>query len=856
LIAALTARLNASFNASLAALPIHAALPDLLQAMQQHANVVLHAPPGAGKSTGVPLALLDANFLSGKIVMLEPRRIAARSVATRMATTLGETVGHTVGYRTRLDTKVSATTRIEVVTEGILTRMLQHDAALEGVSAVIFDEFHERSLQADLGLALCLDIQTTLRDDLKLLVMSATLDGAAVSKLLGDAPIISSEGRAWPVTTHYRSVTTRRLQDGDMARDVAGVIQRILEAEHGDVLVFLPGQGEIRRTLQFLHDSALPPDIKVLPLYGELSADEQDRAIQAARAGERKVVLATNLAETSLTIEGVRIVIDSGLERRLRFDPVTGMNGLELLRISRASSDQRRGRAGRTQEGVCYRLWIETEQASLNAQSPAEILESDLLPLALELACWGIINPAQLRWLDAPPAAHFNQAHDLLTWLGALDNNQEHGRITAHGREMARLATHPRLAHMLIKARERDLGPLACEIAALLSERDVLRRKDFQRDVDMRSRIEALHDRLSGHELDQGAKQRVLRSAQQLQKQLRATGAAQLKQMDHTGVLLASAYPDRIAQRRGNERNRYLLSNGRGATLMHAQTLGNADYLVVAQLDAGEREAQIYLAAPLTLDDIIQTFAEQIKSTTRIEWSERDECVIAVQEKCFHALTLQTIRLDKPDVEAVQHAMLQGIRQLGLGALNWTDAATSLRTRMLFAQQHDSRANPPWPIVDDQTLIDSLDTWLAPWLTNTTRRTQLQQVDIHEALQALLDWNQQQRLNEIAPTHLSVPSGSRIPLDYSSGTPTLSVRLQEVFGMVATPRIGGGKVPVLMELLSPARRPVQVTQDLASFWARGYHDVKKDLKGRYPKHYWPDDPLQAQATARAKPRGT
>ena len=838
-------------------LPILDALPALFDALRQHASVVLQAPPGAGKSTGVPLALLEANLVTGKILMLEPRRIAARSVALRMASTLSEPVGQTVGYRTRLDTKVSKHTRIEVVTEGILTRMLQSDAALEEIGVVIFDEFHERSLQGDLGLALCLDVQSSLRDDLKLLVMSATLDGAAVARLLGDAPIVTSAGQSFPVTTHYRdaaSINRKHWNDSDIARDVASTVLRALEESDGDMLVFLPGQGEIRRTQSLLQDAQLQKSVAVLPLFGELSAAEQDRAIQPSISGQRKIVLATNIAETSLTIDGVCIVVDTGLERRARFDPVTGMNTLELLRISRASADQRRGRAGRTQAGVCYRLWLESEHDSLAAHTPAEILESDLLPLTLELAAWGTHDVAALRWLDIPPASSFTQARDLLHLLGALGKDN---KITAHGRAMAQLATHPRLAHMLLKARDMKLSALSVEIAALLGERDLLRSRSRERDVDMRSRIEALHGaNITGQDVDQGGKQRVLRSAEQLARQLKLSNTrSNAADLHDTGRLLAFAYPDRIAQKRGDT-ERYLLSNGRGATLHSPQTLSRAEYLVVAQLDAADRDARIQLAAPIELDELNADFADAIASRERIEWNSREAIVTATQERRLGELALQTRRLDKPDAARVLAAMLQGIHELGLAVLPWSDAAQQLRTRMQFAHTHDRHANPPWPNVSDDYLLEHLPDWLAPWLDGITRRSQLSQLQMFEVLLGLLDWNQQQRLSEIAPTHLRVPSGSNIPIDYSGPIPTLSVRLQEVFGMTTTPRIGGGSIQVLMELLSPARKPVQVTQDLASFWARGYHDVKKDLKGRYPKHYWPDDPLQAEATARAKPRGT
>lgn len=837
-------------------MPVHDALPALLAALSAHACAVLQAPPGAGKSTGVPLALLSSGQFNGKILMLEPRRIAARAVAVRMADTLGEAVGLTVGYRTRLDTKVSAQTRIEVVTEGILTRMLQDDAALDGINIVIFDEFHERNLQADLGLALCLDVQATLRDDLKLLVMSATLDGAGISALLDQAPIITSSGRAYPVAVHYQPAAARHQklwQDNDIAREMSSTIQRVLAHTSGDLLAFLPGQGEIRRTQSLLRESALADSVLVLPLYGELGAAEQDRALDPAPPGTRKVVLATNIAETSLTIDGVSVVIDSGLERRLQFDPVTGMNALVLQRISRASAEQRCGRAGRTQAGVCHRLWLESEHHALPAHSSPEIANSDLLPLALELAAWGAPDATALRWLDAPPVAHFAQAQQLLALLGAVDGQ---GRITAHGRAMSKLGTHPRLAHMLIRSAELELQPLALELAALLGERDLLRSRSRVRDVDLRSRIEALHGAaIMDHDTDHGARQRVQRSVEQLARQLRCRQTrSQPGDLHEVGRLLALAYPDRIAQQRDHG-SRYLLSNGRGAQLENAPGLGKHDYLVIAQLDGGERDARIQLAAPVELTELMNDCAAAIQNSERIEWNSREHAVLAVTERRLGSLVLQSRRLERPDSTQVLSALLQGIRELGLATLPWNSAAQQLRTRMQFAHDHDTSNQSHWPAVDDASLLQNLEHWLAQWLDGMTRRSQLAQLDLHDILLGMLDWPQQQRLTEVAPTHLRVPSGSNIAIDYSTHPPTLSVRLQEVFGMTQTPRVGGERVAVLMELLSPARRPVQITQDLASFWAQGYHDVKKDLKGRYPKHYWPDDPLQAEATARAKPRG-
>jgi len=845
-------------------LPINEALPRLRATLATHRAVVLQAPPGAGKSTGVPLALLDATWLSTtglgnrKIVMLEPRRLAARAVATRMASQLNEPVGRTVGYRTRLDSKVSNATRIEVVTEGILTRRLQRDAALEDTAMVIFDEFHERSLQADLGLALCLDVQEQLRDDLKLLVMSATLDGEAVAKLLGNAPIVTSEGRAYPVDTIYRlrnpsPQPSPTRGEGEIIRLTSATILRAIDEHAGDMLVFLPGQGEIRRVQRYLEEAALPKSIAVLPLFGELPPTEQDAAIRPSEPGRRKIVLTTNIAETSLTIEGVRIVIDSGLARRSRFDPATGMSRLDTVRISRASADQRRGRAGRLEAGVCYRLWTETEHASLAAHTPAEIVEADLAPLALELASWGCNDQAQLRWLDAPPAATLAQARELLASLQALENN----KITAHGRAMAGIGAHPRLAHMLLRAQAIGHTHLAADIAALLGERDLLRFRfgtSGARDVDIRLRLDALrgHALPSDIDVDRGARQRVLRTAEQFARQLNSNGAK--NESDDIGVLLAWAFPDRIAQSRGSG-GRYLLSGGRGAVLADPQSLGKAEFLVVAELDDNDREARIRLAAPISRTELEEHFADTIEETSRIEWDAKEQAVVAHSEHTLGALVLDTRKLT-PNADAVSAALLAGIRMLTLDALPWTQEARALQARIEFVRRIDSKPPEPWPAVSDADLLGNLEHWLGPWLNGITRRDHLARLDLHATLLALLSWNQQGRLNELAPTHLHVPSGSNIPIYYRNDPPTVSVRLQEMFGLTETPRVGNGRVALLIELLSPARRPVQTTQDLKSFWTRGYHDVKKDLKGRYPKHYWPDDPLQAQATARAKPRGT
>lgn len=837
-------------------LPIHSSLPALLDALASDMNVVLQAPPGAGKSTGVPLALLNAAWLGEqKIVMLEPRRLAARAVATRMAYLIGEPVGRTIGYRTRLETKVSAATRVEVLTEGILTRWLQRDAALEGIGVVIFDEFHERSLNADLGLALCLDAQATLRPELRLLIMSATIDGEAIAKLL-EAPVVTSEGRAFDVDVLYRERTGARSIWGanDPEREIpnatANVIATALAEHSGDILAFLPGQGEIRRVQRLLEEQRLAREIFIRPLYGDLSIEDQDAAIRPARPDERKIVLATNIAETSLTIEGIRVVVDSGWERRSRFDPATGMSRLESVRISRASAEQRRGRAGRLGPGFCYRLWSVTDHQALLAQSPPEIFEADLAPLSLELAHWGITDPKSLRWLDSPPAASYAQSQDLLRSLDAIEAN---GRITNHGRAMTRLSTHPRLAHMIVRAQDRGLTRAAIEIAAVLGERDLLRTRGADRVVDFRLRVDALRGErsLPGNvSVDEGAKQRALRSVQQLSQQNDTSRDRHASDDANVGRLLAQAYPDRIARSRGSG-GRYLLSSGRGAQLPPSQSIATSEFLVIAEIDAGDRDAMVRTAAPIALEHLEEDFAAHIETRDNIGWDSREQAVVARSERWLGAVRLESKRLVDVDESQVLAAMLAGVREIGIAALPWTKEARALQSRLIFA----ARGEPAqaWPDVSDAALSVTLEDWLAPWLPGMSRRDHLARLDVHAALVGLLDFNQQRRLNDLVPTHLTVPSGSRIPIDYSVESPTVSVRLQEVFGLLDTPMIGG-RIPLTLQLLSPAHRPVQITKDLRSFWARGYPDVKKELKGRYPKHHWPDDPLTAEPTARAKRR--
>jgi ATP-dependent RNA helicase HrpB len=850
-------------------LPIDAALPALRDALRAHHAAVLQAPAGAGKSTVVPLELLDEPWVRGKrLLLLEPRRLAARAIATRMARTLGESVGATVGWRMRLDTRVSRDTRVEVVTEGVFTRLLQEDPALEAVAAVIFDEFHERSLQADLGLALTLDARATLATGLRLLVMSATLDGEPVAQLLGDAPLVSAPGQAFTVVTRYAGRGPPQLPDEAGVRralhtpeqHIARLVRRALAEEPGDVLVFLPGAREIRRVQSLLAAPPLGAGVTVLPLYGELSAEAQDAALAPAAAGTRKVVLATNIAETSVTLPGVRVVVDSGLVRRARFDPVTGMSRLETGRISRASAAQRQGRAGRTAPGVCYRAWGEGAHAALGAFTPPEILAADLAPLALELASWGARDARELRWLDTPPAAMLASARELLGRLGALD---AHGRITAHGRDMARLGVHPRLAHMLLRARVLEVLPLGAQLAALLSERDLLRGSGGARDADIRTRLELLTATVQRADLDRAALERARRAARDLERQVRAgqpraaAAAAAADAAADAGVLLACAYPDRIGRRRDSGAGRFTLSNGRGAAFADGQALARQELIVAVDLDDRERDARILLAAPLTRSALLTYCADRVRRRESVEWSSREQAVLARRTLELDALILEEKPLTPLPIEAARNAMLSGVRELGIAALPWSREARDLQARIEFVRRAlgaAPAAQPEWPPVSDDALLATLESWLAPWLEGVTRREHLAAIPLLDALHARLSFAQQRQLAEWAPTHLTLPSGLRARIDYlDENAPLVAVRLQQVFGLGETPRIGRDRVPVTLRLLSPAQRPVQVTRDLASFWRGAYHEVRKDLRGRYPKHYWPENPLAAEPPRGARP---
>ena len=826
-------------------LPIEPLLPRLRDTLRKSTRVVLEAPPGAGKTTRVPLALLHEPWLEGRrILMLEPRRLAARSAARFMARRLGERVGETVGYRTRLESRVGPGTRIEVLTEGILTRMLQEDQALETAALVIFDEFHERSLQADLGLALCLDSQATLREELRILVMSATLDGAAVARLLEGAPVLSSEGRGYPVETRYRPLAS------DFARQrrafcsgVATRIREVLREEHGNLLVFLPGVGEIRQLESALQTLVDEQGLIVTPLHGNLDARAQDAATGPPPPGRRKVVLATSIAETSLTLEGIRVVVDAGLMRLPRFDPATGLTRLDTVPVSQATADQRRGRAGRQQAGVCYRLWPKGRQ--LLAHTPAEILAADLAPLLLELARWGVSDAAGLAWLDAPPAAPLAQAAELLRRLGALDAD---GRISAHGREMARFGAHPRLAHMMIRGHELGHGALACELAALLGERDPLRPVQAA-GTDIQLRLEALHG--NNPAADRGALKRIRVTAERWRRQLGCPAPAEdQRDLSMAGVLLAFAYPDRIGLRRPGGDGRYQLSSGRGARFGEAEPLAAEEMIVAAFLD-GRSEARIFLAAGVAPEQLLE-YHQPLFSTRRfVVWDRTRQCVQARRQQRLGALVIADESWTEAAPDAVLAALLEGIRHQGPGCLPWNEAARQLQARVELLRK---LFGDPWPAVDDASLMATLEEWLAPWLQGLSRLEQLKKLDLQQILLAMLPWERRNELERLAPTHLQVPSGSRIRLDYGGDTPVLAVRLQEMFGLAETPSIAGGRLTVLVQLLSPARRPLQLTGDLGAFWKGSYREVRKEMRGRYPKHHWPEDPLQAQPTTRTRRR--
>lgn len=809
----------------MSSLPVSAVLDELLAALQSAPQVLLHAPTGAGKSTWLPLQILAKAGLPGRIIMLEPRRLAAKNVAYRLAQQLGEEPGQTVGYRMRAESKSGPQTRLEVVTEGILTRMLQQDAELQGVSLVILDEFHERSLQADLALALLLDVQQGLRDDLKLLIMSATLDNARLSQLLPEAPVVVSEGRSFPVERLYQPLAShQRLEDG-----IAAAVKRLLAEQPGSLLLFLPGVAEINRVLERL-TGEVASDTDLCPLYGALPLAQQQKAIQPAASGRRKVVLATNIAETSLTIEGIRLVVDSGLERVARYDVRNGLTRLATQRISQASMVQRAGRAGRLEPGICWHLFAKEQAERAAEHAEPDILQSDLTGFWLELLQWGCHDPAQLTWLDAPPAAALAAARALLHRLGATDDG---GKLTAPGRQMAALGCEPRLAAMLVAGAALSADGLATAalLAALLEEPP----RGGQMDI--------------GYWLSRPQPNWRPRAAQLAKRLPQRAGQIDV---DLAPRLLATAFTDRIAQRRGQD-GRYLLANGLGAAMNQDEALSRAPWLIVPSLLQGYNspDARILLALPVDIDALAAQLPAIVTQRTAVEWDDEKGTLRAWKRQQIGRLTLRAQPLAKPADEELQQALLDWVRAQGLAVLNWEGAAEQLRVRLQCAQAWLPEAE--WPAVDEEPLLAALEQWLLPSLNGVRDLRGLKQVNIAEALSRLLDWQQKQRLDNALPTHYTVPTGSRLPIRYEAGKPpALAVRLQEVFGEQRSPMLAEGRIPVVLELLSPAHRPLQITGDLAAFWQGAYREVQKEMKGRYPKHVWPDDPATAVPTRRTK----
>ena len=833
-------------------LPIDDVLPSLRTALAEHTSAVLQAPPGAGKTTRVPLALLDATWLAGqRIVMLEPRRVAARAAAAFMARTLGEAPGGVVGYRTRLDTRVGPRTRVEVVTEGILARMLAGDAALEPYGLVIFDEFHERSLHADAGLALTLESQSVLRPELRILVMSATLDGQRVAELLGGAPVVTSEGTSHPVdTTYVPRATGVRLE-----AHVARVVPRALDENAGDVLVFLPGAGEIRKVEAALGgglhgaggEGGTSRSPTIVPLHGTLSPEAQDRALEPDPHGRRKVILATSIAETSLTINGVRVVVDAGLARVPQYSARTGLTRLATVRASRAATEQRAGRAGRQGSGRCYRLWAEHEQAGLVPFAAPEITEADLAPLLLSLSAAGAPDPLALRWLDAPPAAHVAEAGSLLAELGL---RELHGALTPHGAAAARLGLQPRLAHMVLSAREHGALAAAALLAALLEERDILRSAPEVHDPDVRSRLELLQGQRvppTWHGMTVGREtvERVRRHAREIARAVHK-GKEPAKQVGRgeagsmAGLLAAIAFPDRVAWRRPGT-NRFLLRNGRGAVLTPPHALADAEFIVALDLDDRGAEGRIFLAAPLERSDVEREFATALVTHDSVT-IEDDGAIRTRREQRLGAIVLAAHSVRDPDPVAITRAIIAHEARTGLRSLAANDGFSRLRQRLAFLHALDGG----WPDMSDAGILARLEAWLPLHLPKPARLADLTRADLAGLLLDALDWRQRRALEELAPTHYRVPRGARIAIDYGDpSAPVLAVKLQEMFGVTRTPAVGGGRVPLTLHLLSPARRPVQVTSDLAGFWRGSYADVRKDLRGRYPKHEWPENPSEA-----------
>jgi len=814
-----------------APLPIDTVLGDVRNALRTHGTGVLVAAPGAGKTTRVPLALLDEPWRDGgKIIVLEPRRIAARAAAERLAATLGTRLGDRVGLRARLASKTSANVAIEVVTEGVFTRMILDDPELSGVAAVLFDEFHERSLDADLGLALALDTRGALRPDLKILVMSATLEASRVAKLLGDAPVIASDGRTFPIETRHIGRRAQRIED-----DVVDAVRRALERDTGSILVFLPGQGEITRVADRLHALDLPQTIDIAPLYGALDPATQDRAISPANSGHRKIVLATSIAETSITIEGVRVVIDSGLARVPRFEPDVGVTRLETVRVSRASADQRRGRAGRTEPGICYRLWDEPETQGLVPFAEPEIRVADLSSLLLDCAEWGTNDPRSLAWLDPPSEGALSAARSGLQAIGALDAE---GHISQEGRRLRALPLPPRLARMLLKAGERGAADGAAELAAVLVERGI-----GGNDLDIATRLENFRRDRSRRSQDMRALARQWARA--------ATTSAKADTLS-PAELLALAYPERIAKNRG-KRGSFLLANGRAGLIDTAHPLAGAPYLVVAELQGRAAATRIMLATATDEAEVSIFAGDRIASDDALTFDRDSRSVKARSIRRLGAIELRSeSRPVRPDEDSAP-VLANGVAQLGIGNLPWSKAQLQLRNRVGFLRANDES----WPDLSDAALAASVGEWLQPFLSGKTRVSEIDASTLEQALAAILPWPMRQRLDAEAPTHFEAPTGNSHALDYeSAAAPALHIRVQELFGLKEHPAIARGRLPLTLYLLSPAHRPIQITRDLPGFWTGSWAAVKADMRGQYPKHVWPDDPANATPTSRAKPRGT
>lgn len=826
-------------------LPIHEIIPEIKEKLNSHNTVILQAPPGAGKSTILPIELLNEPWLENKkIIMLEPRRLATKAVANRMADLLNESIGETVGYRIRFDNKIGKQTRIEVITEGILTRMLQQDNSLDDVGLIIFDEFHERSIHADLALALSRETQQILRTDLKILIMSATLDGEKLSVLLANAPVLTSLGRQYPIKINYLP----SVNDEPLPKQMAKAIVKALNTDEGDILAFLPGAGEIQRTQTLLEEEyqsiVLGKNIAIYPLYGDLPQQQQQEALMPHIGGKRKIVLATSIAETSLTIAGVKIVVDGGYARSPRFDSKTGLTRLDTVKVTQDMAAQRAGRAGRTAPGICYRLWTEAQQLQLQTNRIPEILEADLAPTYIELAQWGTHNINSLTWLNAPPTAAINQAQQLLEQLGALKEN----KITVHGKNMLRLPTHPRIAHLLLMGKEYNLLALASDIAAVLEERDPLPKESG---ANITLRIEALRKWRNKEYVtaDRKTLERIERLAMQWRKQF-SIQAENTAPMDmEVGKLIATGYPERIAKQR-EQSHRYRLSNGKIAKINEHDSLSHETYLAIAHMDAGANEGKIFLAAPLSTDDIAHLATE----TRTVTWDAQNGTLICRLEKRIGDIILESKPLNTIPEEERINVLCDVVRKEGLNIFNSSEEVLDFKARLMSVKTW--QPTEEWPDISDTYLINDVKSWLSPYLTGIKKRDDFYKLNLYEILSGLISYEQMQKLEKLAPSKIKVPSGSLIKLNYTTdGTsPVLAVRLQEVFGLLNTPTVNDGKTQVLLHLLSPGYKPVQITQDLQSFWKNTYPEVRKELRIRYKRHHWPEDPWTAEAVRGAKKR--